>query len=562
MLESIAIRDFALIENLTIEWTSGLNVLTGETGAGKSIIIDALNAVLGGKSGAGAIRSGAKKASIEACFHCSPLVAAWLKTNKLVDDNPEQLIIAKEITKAGSRLRINGTLVNHSLSQELGELLLTIHAQHEAKTLLSNQYQLDMLDSLGDVHHKKLLEKVRTLYASQKELLARQWELSSSEEDRLRRLEFARFQLKELEEATLDDAEEDEELDRRHKILAHAAQLEELVRSAYDALNGSDIENTSSAADLVQKSLAEMEKAVRIDASLQETITLLHSSLATLEEAATNLRRYAGKLDTDPESLALVESRLGVLIAIKRKYGPALAEAIERQHKLASDIDNWENSQIKIDEINNELKIVQQKLKDAADELSLSRQALSNQLSRQVEMELADLGMGRCKFSINSVSHNEIGPGGQERAEFVIAPNPGQPFMPLSKIASGGELSRIMLAIKCIFASADQVSTVIFDEIDAGLSGNALQSVRDKLARLAKSHQILCITHQPVIAAVADNHVEIQKHQSTESTRVTAHVLSSQERLAALANLASGQGDEEVALNFARSLIEQANQLK
>jgi DNA repair protein RecN (Recombination protein N) len=562
MLESIVIRDFALIEHLAVEWTAGLNVLTGETGAGKSILIDALNAVLGGKAGPSAIRVGAEKASIEASFRCTPSVAAWLKRNQLVDDHPEQTVVSREITKSGSRIRINGTMVNHSLGQELAELLLTIHAQHEARTMLSSQYQLDMLDGLGDLNHKKLIDKVRTLQVSRKELLATVKELTGSEEERLRRLDFARFQLQELEEANLVDENEDEDLDQQQKVLANVQQLAELVNAAYSALNGADVEGETCTVDLLQESLADIEKAARFDTRLDDTLNLLHSSLASIEEAAANLRRYAASLDTDPETLTNIESRLAVLFGIRRKYGPTVKDAIRHRENLTGEIDKLGNSQARIEAIEAEIETVQLKLKAAADDLSQRRSKLAKSLSQSVQTELADLGMERCKFAIDTTRLDDIGPSGQERIEFVIAPNPGQPLMPLSKIASGGELSRVMLALKSIFANADQVSTVIFDEIDTGLSGRVLQAMRDKLARLAKSHQILCITHQPIIASVADNHIEVQKSQTANTTTVSAHSLNPDQRLKALAAMASGQENEEIALNFARSLIQQANNLK
>jgi DNA repair protein RecN (Recombination protein N) len=562
MLETINIKDFALIDHLQVEWTPGLNVLTGETGAGKSILIDALNTVLGGKAGPGAIRVGAEKAYIEATFKVSATVASWLKHNELIDEDPNVTTVAREITKSGSRVRINGTLVNHSIVQELGELLLTIHAQHEARTMMSPQYQLDLLDSLGDANHKKVLEKVRLLQANRRELLATQKELNGSEEDRLRKLDFSRFQLQELEEAELIDENEDADLDHQQNVLAHVAQLDTLVNGAYEALNGSDKDESVCTVDLLQKSLADIEKASRFDETLVETCTLLQSSLASMEEAASKLRRYASALDTDPETLTSVETRLGVLVAIKRKYGPSLKEALERRELLRIEIDKLENSQSRIDQIDAELAELETKLQTVADELTQKRLKLAKNLSQSVLAELVDLGMERCKFEIAVTKLSETGPSGQDRVEFVIAPNPGQPLLPLSKIASGGELSRVMLAIKTIFAHADQVSTVIFDEIDTGLSGRVLQSMRDKLARLAKSHQILCITHQPIIASVADNHIEVAKSQSDETTHISARLLNADQRLQALAAMASGQGDEEVSLNFARSLVQQANQLK
>ncbi|MBS2000886.1 MAG: DNA repair protein RecN [Candidatus Obscuribacterales bacterium] len=561
MLESLDIREFALIENVRVEWTPGLNILTGETGAGKSIIIDALNAVLGGKAGASFIRTGAEKASIEASFKTNPLIAAWLKKQELIDEELSTLVVSREITKSGSRIRINGTLVNSAIVQELSQLLLTIHAQHEARTLMSPQSQLEMLDSLGDQPHRKLLEKVRTLWSRRKELVAQIKELDTTEDERLRRLDFIRFQLTELNEAQLNDADEDEELSKQKKVLANVAQLSSAAALAYEVLMGGE-SSDSSTIDMLQTSLAEVERGARLDQELNEPADLLKQSLANIEEAARHLRRYGAALDTDPEALSNVEARLAVLASIKRKYGPELTDAIANQARLAEEVDKLENAQTATEGLQEELAALDAALNESASELSNKRQKLGKKLSEQVLSELIDLGMERCKFEIKFDATPEVTSTGADRAEFLIAPNPGQPLLPLAKIASGGELSRVMLAVKSIFASADGVSTVIFDEIDTGLSGRVLQAMRDKLARLAKSHQILCITHQPIIASVADNHIEVQKEHSKDLTKVYARQLDADQRLRSLASMASGQEDAEVALNFARSLMEQANHLR
>lgn len=561
MLESLDIREFALIENVRVEWTPGLNILTGETGAGKSIIIDALNAVLGGKAGASFIRTGAEKASIEASFKTNPLIAAWLKKQELIDEELSTLVVSREITKSGSRIRINGTLVNSAIVQELSQLLLTIHAQHEARTLMSPQSQLEMLDSLGDQPHRKLLEKVRTLWSRRKELVAQIKELDTTEDERLRRLDFIRFQLTELNEAQLNDADEDEELSKQKKVLANVAQLSSAAALAYEVLMGGE-SSDSSTIDMLQTSLAEVERGARLDQELNEPADLLKQSLANIEEAARHLRRYGAGLDTDPEALSNVEARLAVLASIKRKYGPELTDAIANQARLAEEVDKLENAQTATEGLQEELAALDAALNESASELSNKRQKLGKKLSEQVLSELIDLGMERCKFEIKFDATPEVTSTGADRAEFLIAPNPGQPLLPLAKIASGGELSRVMLAVKSIFASADGVSTVIFDEIDTGLSGRVLQAMRDKLARLAKSHQILCITHQPIIASVADNHIEVQKEHSKDLTKVYARQLDADQRLRSLASMASGQEDAEVALNFARSLMEQANHLR
>ncbi len=575
MLDELDIRDFALIDYVRVPFTRGLNILTGETGAGKSIIIDAFNAVLGGKVGSGVIRSGAERACIEASFSPAPEVVAWLNRNELNQENFGGLTVSREITKSGSKSRINGTLVNLSLVQELRQKLLTIHAQHEARTLLSSQAQLDMLDGLADETHRKLLARVHTLWAQRRELSEQLKELLMSEEERNRRLDFARFQLGELEDAELLDADEDEKVANQVKTLGNVAVLEASVDAVQRYLTDGDGNGIPGAVDLVQKALFELTNAAQLDRNLASTVEELGACLDTLEERQRWFRRYRDALEVDPETLCGLEGRLAQLAMIKRKYGPTLSDALGRLDDLRSEIERLENSQTAASDLRAEFQQTDLELKRQALELSAKRKIMAARLARSIQDELYGLGMEHCRFEIflaspeltfqNEETHDEsgeVGPLGMDRAEFLIAPNPGQPLLPLSKIASGGELSRVMLAVKSTFARADSVPTVIFDEIDTGLSGRVLHSVRDKLAKLANSHQILCITHQPIIASIADNHVQVSKEQSASRTKVSVATLNEQARLKVLAGMASGQEDQQEALRFAEALFADSRRLR
>jgi DNA repair protein RecN (Recombination protein N) len=564
MLVSLSIKNFALVEYLQVSWQAGLNVLTGETGAGKSILIDAVSILLGAKAGSNLIRVGTEKTQIEGVFRLTTQVSAWLKQQEL-NDSESELFVAREISKSGSRFRINGTLVNQALIQELRQLLISLHAQHEARTLLSSQAQLEMLDALGDKAYNRLLDNVRTLYAQRKNLDIQLKDLTISEEERLRLLDFTSFQLLELNEAQLVQADEDVQLSEQARILANAVALGDYAQNAQQSLIGGEVEaaadgSNPGAIDAIQTALSEVERAMKLDPRLAPIASLLNTSLANLEEAVTGLRRYREALETDPEALQLVESRIAQLAAIKRKYGPTIADALERRQHLELELKKLETTQTRSAELHLKRAEILSQLEGQAKQLAQKREALAKGLAKRVETDLAELGMERCRFEVSIESQLEVGPNGLDRVEFLIAPNPGQPLMPLAKIASGGELSRIMLVIKSIFAEADRVATVVFDEIDTGLSGRVLQSMRDKLKTLAKSHQILCITHQPIIAAVADNHLQIEKQQTDRSTRVSLKVLSGHDRLKALAEMASGQEGEE-AINFARSLISQSEQV-
>jgi len=574
MLQSLHIKNFALIEDLEMICRDGLNVLTGETGAGKSILIDALNILLGDKAGPGFIRTGAEKALIEGMFIAKPAVNSWLKNQELIDEGTDQetLSVVREISKTGSRFRINGILVNQASVNELKPMLIHVHAQHEARTLLSGQAQLNIIDALADQSHEKALAKMASLYANkidkQKELDA----LRISEEERMRRLDFARFQLQELEGANLSDASEDEQLEKKHTVLANVSQLDLAASVAYQALTGetggdgissadeqarANAQATMNAIDALQTAVSSLDRASKLDGDLSSIINSLKEALALLEEAKDNIRHYKSKLEVDPEILQQLQDRLAQLATIKRKYGPDLAQAIERRNVLAQEINKLENAQVQANEVEQQLQNIKEKLADTSETISKTRKKLAKEFSQRIITELSQLGMERCQFEIVFEQLPEIGSSGFDSIEFMISPNPGQALLPMAKIASGGELSRIMLAIKSIVVGIDDAPTIIFDEIDAGLSGRILQTMRDKLAKLAQLRQVLCITHQPVIAAAAGNHLFVEKQHAKETTIVKIKALEGEERVKSLATMVSGQENAAVALDLAQALINQ-----
>lgn len=568
MLQNLRIKNFALVEDLEMICSQGLNVLTGETGAGKSILIDALNILLGDKAGPGFIRIGTEKALLEGSFDTTATVSSWLKKKELIDEGADQdsLSVVREITKTGSRFRINGIVVNQATVGELKEILIHVHAQHEARTLLSGQAQLDIVDALADQSHEKALATITSFYAKktnlQKELAA----LRISEEERLRRLDFARFQLQELSAANLNDIHEDENLEKKHMVLANVSQLDQSATVAYQALCGdtaygatesSEIPLNTNAVDAVQTAVGSLERSSELDNDLFPIINSLNEAQALLEEAKDNLRDYQSKLEIDPAALQEVEERLAHLTTIKRKYGPELQQAIERRDTLESEINKLENAQAEVSEIEGGLQEINKKLCDAAQAISKTRKKLAKEFSQRIKSELSQLGMERCQFEIVFDQLSEIGPSGFDSIEFMISPNPGQPLLPLAKIASGGELSRIMLAIKSIVVGIADAPTIIFDEIDVGLSGRILQTVRDKLAKLAQVRQVLCITHQPIIAAAAENHLFVEKQHAEETTVVKIRPLKGEERVKILATMMSGQENTTVALDLAQALINQ-----
>jgi DNA repair protein RecN (Recombination protein N) len=566
MLQSLRIKNFALIEDLEMTCCQGLNVLTGETGAGKSILIDALNILLGDKAGPSFIRVAAEKAVLEGSFSANPAINSWLKNKELIDEEgePEIVLASREIGKTGSRFRINGILVNQSIINELKPMLIHFHAQHEARTLLSGQSQLSIIDALADENHEKSLAKLESLHTAKADLQKQLKTLLVSEEERMRRLDFARFQLHELEEANLYDANEDDQLEKKHAVLANVSQLDLATAVAYEALCGDNAGSESNGEllntnviDAVNSALANLEKGRLLDDDLGPITNSLAEALSLLEETKDSIRHYRGKLEVDPETLEQVQERLAQLATIKRKYGPDLSQAIERRDSLQEEINKLENAQLHVKDIENELQSISDKMQESSQKISRTRKELAKDFSKRIKVELSQLGMERCQVEICFEQLPEIGSSGSDSLEFMISPNPGQPLLPLAKIASGGELSRIMLAIKSIVVSIDDAPTIIFDEIDAGLSGRILQSVRDKLSKLAQLRQVLCITHQPVIAAAADKHLFVEKIHANETTTVKIKTLEGDERIKSLATMMSGQENATVAFNLAQALINQ-----
>jgi DNA repair protein RecN (Recombination protein N) len=562
MLQNLRIKNFALIEDLEMNCSSGLNVLTGETGAGKSILIDALNILLGEKAGPGFIRTGTEKAIIEGIFATKPSVITWLSEKEFLDGG--ELTITREISKTGSRFRINSILANQASINELKQLLIHVHAQHDARTLLSSQSQLDILDGLAEPDHKHILSQIESLYIQKVSLKKELEQIQMSEEERVKKLDFTKFQLDELQEANINQIDEDEQLEKKQMMLTNIAQLDLAANTAYYALAGGAPEAESSetglntgAIDNLQMALSNLEKANKFDNDLEPICDTLNNALSLLEDAQSKLRYYKDSLDTDPQALQEIESRIAQLTTIKRKYGPTLAEAFDKLNTLQKELDQLENVATASDKIENKLQSINKELDNLATTVNKNRLSLAKKLATQMKTELSDLGMENCKFEVAFEKLADINASGFDRIEFMIAPNPGQPLLPLAKIASGGELSRIMLALKSIVTGLNDPPTVIFDEIDTGLSGRIVQAVRDKLAKLAQLRQILCITHQPIIAAAANNHLFIEKQQTKENTNVTIKILAGQDRVKVLAAMAGGDGNETVALNFAQALINQ-----
>lgn len=547
MLKSISITNYILIDNLTVEFNSGLNVITGETGAGKSILISAVDAVLGGKCSREVIKTGADKAVLElTVFSENKEVSEVLKENEI--ETEKEFVITREITTSTSKYRIDGLLVNQNIIKDLRGHLLDVHSQHQSYTFLQKKYHIKLLDSYAKSTCSDLLEEYSKNYKNYLDLKAKFVDLKAKSDMTESQIEFLKFQINEIDSAGINDIAEDEKLNRELAVLENAEKLKELTGSAYWALSNDD---NSVMAGLSQIKM-NLSKAVQLDESLKDIEGSLIEANEILRELSSSLRDYSQNMDNDTERLNEIQERLFLLDKIKRKYGGNLEKVLETFDKLNDEYLTIENSNDEIEKAEQAIVQAEFDLKKSAKIISEKRKNYAKVLSSLIEEILVKLELPKCRFEIG-VNEIELCENGIDDVEFFISTNVSEPLKPLEKVASGGEISRVMLAIKSIFAQNDDIDTVIFDEIDTGISGKTSQAVADEIYALAKYRQIIMITHQAILAAKADRHFYVKKTQS-DKTDVKIYTLSDEDKLAALAELAGGDITED-SLNFAKTLV-------
>ncbi|MFO7273572.1 MAG: DNA repair protein RecN [Bacillota bacterium] len=586
MLVEIAIEQFALIDQVRLQFTEGMNVLTGETGAGKSIILDAVQAVLGGRTSPDVVRSGEERAVIEAVFDVSdaPETQAALERLGVPVDEDGLLVIRREISRKGRGvIRMNGRTVTAGMLREATQGLMDLHGQHEHQSLLQTDRHLDLLDQYGGSllqdaakplemldryagldllgMRARLAEVVLALHKVQDELR----ELVGDERDRARREDLLRFQVEELRAAGLRPGEE-EELEAEHRILANAERLQRAAGQAY-ALLYDGLGGQPSAVDLLGQVKAELEDALRLDPSLGEVVEMVSQALVHAQEASHALVDYRERVDLDPRRLAEVERRLDQLASLKRKYGDTVEEMLDYLSRAEQELERLEHSEELIAELKAREEALGREAEALAAALSEAREAAAARLGEQVARELADLGMPAARFVVAverppEPTYRDVTARGWDRVEFLFSPNPGEPVKPLAKIVSGGEMSRIMLALKAILARVDNIPSLVFDEVDTGISGRAAQAVGEKLARIAGDRQVLCVTHLPQVAALADRHFHIEKATDGGRTTTRCRVLSPEGRVEEIARMIGGAEVTQYTLAAARDLIRAAEEWK
>lgn len=583
MLLGLRIENFALIDHLELAFGSGLNVLTGETGAGKSIILDAIDAALGGKVTSRSIRTGAQRAVVEATFKLNRNLADWLSEQEIDPLDETSVVCSREMsTNQGilrsSRSRINGVLVNRQQIEQLRSQLVEITAQGQTVLIGQPATQREYLDSFCG---SSLLEQrldVAAAFSSCQQALNNLENRRQSERMRLQQLDLLQFQVKELSAAKLEDPDELELLEQEKSRLAHVVELQQQSYQLYQGLYQND-GDAKAAADMLGEAEAILNNMVSYDAQLQPLLDMVSAALAQVEEAGRQINAYGEALEADPQRLETVEQRIRELKQICRKYGPTLNEAIAYKERIQKELEELQGGGQSLEVLEQIYQEKKAKLLAACAHLTQLRQAAARKLEENLVQELKPLAMEKVQFQV------EIAPipptaTGADRITFLLSANPGEPLHPLTETASGGEMSRFLLALKACFSHVDSVGTLVFDEIDVGVSGRVAVAIAQKLHQLSKYHQVLCVTHQPLVAAMADQHFRVDKQvigipdselksqeipltqDSDVRTVVRVSALDNQlTRSEELAQLAGGQSATET-IAFAKSLLAQAETTK
>lgn len=546
MIKQLRIKDYILIDELTANFHDGLNVITGETGAGKSILINAIDIAFAPRVSKDVIKHDKEKAVIELVIENTKHDLSHLFEENGIDNFGSEIVLTKEITQNGVRSRVNGTLVNQEFIKQLKNYFLDIHSQHQTYAFMQPKYHITLLDNYACYGEK--LQEYKEKYKEYQSLLSQLENLKTASDMTESQLEFLQFQINEIDSANITSETEDEDLNRELEVLENAEKLKELTGSSYWAINGDD----GSIMEALSKIKQNISKAVSYDSSLEELEQNLIDAIENLRTAGSELRDYSQNLNNDTQRLNDIQERLYLLDKLKRKYGGTLQAVMETFENLSKELNAIEFSTQNIDELETKISHARIDLEKRASEISEQRKNYAEVLSTLIQDKLAKLELPKARFEI-SVQPKELSSDGCDEVEFLISTNISEDLKPLAKVASGGEISRVMLAIKSIFAQSDDINTVIFDEIDTGISGKASQSVADEIVELSKYHQIILITHQAIIASKADKHFYVRKSQ-TDETKVEVYVLTGDNRIKALAELAGGEINEQ-SVEFAKSLI-------
>ena len=554
MLVHLHVRNLALIEDIEVEFGPGLNILTGETGAGKSILLGSMQLILGGRSAKDMIRTGASNALVELLFQVeNPRAEASLRELG-VETSEGQVLLTRKLMDGRSINKINGETCTVAQMKAAASCLLDIHGQHEHQSLLYQDKQLEILDIYGKEEIFPAKEKVQTAYKKYRDCKKQLDELDIDEEQRNRERAFLEFEINEIESAQLVSGE-DEELEKRYRKLNNGRKILETLQGVRD-LTG--YESGQGAGESVGNAVREISRVTEYDTQLDSMASALQEIDGLLNDFNRELASYVDDLNFDDEAFYETEKRLDTINGLKAKYGRTIEDIQEYCLKQKQKLENLDKYEERFHEAEENLKKSREELETVSHKLSVIRQKYSQMLTDKITEGLKDLNFLDVQFQITFRRRKEYTAGGFDDIEYEISTNPGESLKPLGKIVSGGELSRIMLAIKAILADRDQIETLIFDEIDTGISGRTAQKVSEKMALIGRCHQVLCITHLPQIAAMADTHFEIEKHQKDNETITEIHPLEGDDSVRELARLLGGAEITQAVFDNAKEMKELA----
>lgn len=551
MLLEISIKNFAIIEAISLNFEKGMTVLTGETGAGKSIIIDAMNMMLGARATTDVIRHGAPKAEIEGLFSIENSLPLQEIFDEQGIDLGDEIIIRREILQNGRSVsRVNGQMVNLSVLRAIGQHLVDIHGQHDQEELMRPQLHIQMLDGFGDADFLELKQAYQTNFDAYRKMRKQLLEIKKNQEEHRARIEMLEFQMAEIESASLQPGEDLKLNQERDKLLNHK-NIADTLTNAYTML---DNEEFSSLAN-VRSAMNDMESLEEYDVEYREISNSLSESYYVLEDVTKRLEDIIESLDFDGNRLIQIESRLDLIHAITRKYGGNVDDVLMYFAKITEEYNLLTGNHLSSDDMEAELKKLEVSLVDLASKLASARHNLAQQLEIEIQQELKDLYMDKARFQVQ-FTKGKFTREGNESVEFYISTNPGEDFKPLVKVASGGELSRLMLAIKSAFSRKEGKTSIVFDEVDTGVSGRVAQAIAQKIHKIGQNGQVLAISHLPQVIAIADYQFFIEKISNDHSTVSTVRLLTVEERVEEVAKMLAGENVTEAALSQARELLQ------
>lgn len=556
----MTIKNFAIIESLSLRFQEGMTVLTGETGAGKSIIIDALGLLVGGRGSTDFIRHGEERLELQGLFALAEDNAACRNAllENGIDATDDMVVLERSLFRSGKNsCRINGKLVTTVLLRQIGSKLIDIHSQHEHQELMNEEFHLSLLDRFAADKIKPVLTKYQT-YFKEYQIISKEWEnWTKNERELAQRLDMLRFQQQEIENANLQVGEEDRLLEQKN-ILANFEKLNENMQGAYTAIQGEP-----GGLEFVGEAMRQMDTAASIHTDYKAVSEAISSSYYMLEDSMSQIRQALDQLEFQPEELNLIESRLNDLNQLKRKYGKTIEDIIQYEQEISSEMEKLTDSESHVGHLESKLASMKTELTKQANTLTDIRKKAATILEKQIKQELNQLYMEKAIFSVRfETDKMELTENGQDSIVFYMSTNPGEPLKPLAKIASGGELSRMMLALKTIFSRHQGITSIIFDEVDTGVSGRVGQAIAEKIYAVSVGSQVLCISHLPQVAAMANHHYYITKKVQNKRTTTSVTILEGNNKVEEISRMIAGIEVTELTKQHAKEMMEQAEKVK